>query len=78
MLLTQQLCCPCGEPVDLSPVPSSVQAELLSPPKADLWGSDELFHSTSTITFPLHHGEDAAVAPGTFGALQPREDNVGC
>ena len=64
-------CWLCGELVDLSPVPSSVQAELLSPPKADLRVSDELFHSTSTITFALHHREDAARALGTFGALQP-------
>lgn len=42
---------------------SSVQAELLPPPKADLWVTGELFPSTSAITFPLHHGKDAARAP---------------
>lgn len=57
-----------GELVDLRTVPS-VQAGLPSPPKADLWVSDELFHSTSTITFPLRHGKDAAGVAG--------EDKVG-
>lgn len=57
---------------------NSVQAEFLSPPKADLWVSDELGHSTSTVTFPLHHGEDAARGPGTLGVLQLGEDDVVC
>jgi len=52
--------CPRRELVDLRPLPSSIQAELLSPPKADLWVSGEPFHSTSAITSPFHHGEDAA------------------
>lgn len=42
------------------PTPSGVQAEHIYPTKAGLWVNDELFHSTSTITLPLHHGEDAA------------------
>lgn len=71
-------CCPCGELVDLSPVPTACRLSSFPPPKADLWVSDELGHSTSTVTFPLHHGEDAARGPGTLGVLQLGEDDVVC
>lgn len=50
-----------GELVALSPATTRVRAELLSPPRANCWVSDELFHSTSII-FPLRHGGDAARA----------------
>lgn len=57
---------PPGELVALSPAPTRVRAELLSPPRADRWVSDELFHSASII-FPLRHGGDAAEGGDTLG-----------
>lgn len=48
---------------------SSVQAELLPPPKADLWVTGELFPPPLPSPFLYTMGK---MLPGPLGALQPR------